>query len=287
MRELQWAESQKQGEGVVFAMTWCPLHLCARNATTCCPLTGHPDERLGFINRNTLFGSTEPSWCTSPSPLSAFPHLQVACWWSVVDLDVAVVWAGEQLSIPEPGDDSTGVSKYLTGDVHLIPFPGIDGHRALKLGSIWKKHSCEGNITKKNSWRSPANFTARTPWLRSRLMWEKEPNVGTGDSPLIQGAGGGGGLLLKDIGRSLPRTKGCPSRRVGGQADSKLHAWGSATLIHSMNEPTADSRPMIFPGCKQCLSWSQLVQPFARVHTAKCNSNSIISDWAASHALCL
>lgn len=215
MGELQWAESQKQGGGGVSHDLMPFAFVCQKYCTTCHPLTGHPAERLGFINnRNKLLGSTESSWLHIPSPLCAFPHLQVACWWSVVDLDVAVVWAGKQLSISEPGDDSTGISKYLTGDVHLIPFPGIDSHRALKLGSIWKKRSCEGNTTQKNSWRSTANFTARTPWLGPRLMWKKEPNMGTGVSLLIQGAAGG--LLLKDIGRSLPSTKGWPSCSVGG-----------------------------------------------------------------------
>lgn len=63
-------------------------------------------------------------------------YLQVASRWGVVDLDIAVVGAWQQLTISEPGDCGTWVGKDLTGDVHLVPFPSIDSHRALELGGI-------------------------------------------------------------------------------------------------------------------------------------------------------
>lgn len=66
-------------------------------------------------------------------------HLQIARRWGVVDLDVAVVGAWQQLAISEPGDCGTWVGKDLTGDVHLVPFPSVHSYRALELGSICKE----------------------------------------------------------------------------------------------------------------------------------------------------
>lgn len=63
-------------------------------------------------------------------------HLQVASRRGVVDLDIAVVGAWQQLTISEPGDCGTWVGKDLTGDVHLVPLPSVHSHRALELGGI-------------------------------------------------------------------------------------------------------------------------------------------------------
>lgn len=63
-------------------------------------------------------------------------HLQVASRWGVVDLDIAVVGAWQQLTISEPGDCGTWVGKDLTGDVHLVPLPCVHSHWALELGRI-------------------------------------------------------------------------------------------------------------------------------------------------------
>lgn len=207
--ELQWAENWEQGGSGTSHYMMPFAFLCQKHHTTSCPLTGCPDQRLNFIDiRNKLLDSTEPSWLHIPSPLGAYPHLQVACWWSVVDLDVAVVGAGKQLSIPEPGDDSTGVSKYLASDIHLIPFPGVDSHRALKLWGIWKKHIHEGNMSQKNSGSSPVKLTVNIPCLGPSQMWERETNVGRGQPPHPT-VGRGAGLLLKDI-----RKKSTQSQRL-------------------------------------------------------------------------
>ena len=73
------------------------------------------------------------------APTPTPPHLQVAGGRGVVDLDVAVVGAGQQLTVSEPRDSGTGVGKHLAGDVHLVPLPSVHSHRALQLGGICKE----------------------------------------------------------------------------------------------------------------------------------------------------
>lgn len=80
--------------------------------------------------------STQPS---PPCLSHSLTHLQVARRRGVVDLDVAVVGAWQQLTISEPGDGGTWVGEDLTGDVHLVPFPRVHSHRALELGSIYNE----------------------------------------------------------------------------------------------------------------------------------------------------
>ena len=80
---------------------------------------------------------SDPASCTTPRPTP--PHLQVAGGWGVVDLDVAVVGAGQQLTVTEPRDSGTGVGKHLAGDVHLVPLPRVHSHGALQLGGICKE----------------------------------------------------------------------------------------------------------------------------------------------------
>lgn len=71
-----------------------------------------------------------------PYPSHPSIHLQIASRWGVVDLDIAVVGAWQQLTISEPGDGGTWVGEDLTGDIHLVPFPSVHSHRSLELGSI-------------------------------------------------------------------------------------------------------------------------------------------------------
>lgn len=87
------------------------------------------------LSREGAFGGPEAPTRRSPLP----PHLQVAGGGGAVDLDVAVVGAGQQLSVSEPRDRGTGVGKHLAGDVHLVPLPGVHGHGALQLGGIWNE----------------------------------------------------------------------------------------------------------------------------------------------------
>ena len=75
----------------------------------------------------------------APRPAPTPPHLQVAGGWGVEDLDVAVVGAGQQLTVAEPRDSGTGVGKHLAGDVHLVPLPRVHSHGALQLGGICKE----------------------------------------------------------------------------------------------------------------------------------------------------
>lgn len=92
-----------------------------------------------------------------PSPHSPAPaptHLQIAGGRGVVDLDIAVVGARQQLTVSKPRDGGTGVGKYLACDVHLVPLPRVHGHGALQLGGICKEPQCRSGRPRLH--RSPA-----------------------------------------------------------------------------------------------------------------------------------
>lgn len=123
-------------------------HSTSQSQSSCMVEDEDLEERLSFFSiQYSLVWRCQGSgrkdgalpMITQPIPPCSCPtltHLQIASRWAVVDLDIAVVRAWQQLTIPEPGDCGTWVGKDLTGDVHLVPLPCVHRHRALELRGI-------------------------------------------------------------------------------------------------------------------------------------------------------